>query len=67
MGNRFQVHDRYADGAQFIGGRLRPGTSGRKQHIVNPATGETVHSYEPAGAADVDAAVDAARKAYGWS
>ncbi|MFF3248274.1 gamma-aminobutyraldehyde dehydrogenase [Streptomyces sp. NPDC002870] len=68
MGNRFQVHDRYADGAQFIGGRLRPGTSGRKQHIVNPATGETVHSYELAGAADVDAAVDAARKAFpGWA
>ncbi|MFI2352314.1 gamma-aminobutyraldehyde dehydrogenase [Streptomyces sp. NPDC019443] len=68
MGNRFQVQDRYADGAQFIGGRLRPGTSGRKQNIVNPATGETVHSYELAGAADVDAAVDAARRAFpGWA
>lgn len=68
MGNRFQVRDRYADGAQFIGGRLRPGTSGRKQNIVNPATGETVHSYELAGAADVDAAVDAAREAFpGWA
>ncbi|MDQ0940393.1 gamma-aminobutyraldehyde dehydrogenase [Streptomyces sp. V1I1] len=68
MGNRFQVQDRYADGAQFIGGRLRPGTSGRKQNIVNPATGETVHSYELAGAADVDAAVDAARRALpGWA
>ncbi|MFF4232533.1 gamma-aminobutyraldehyde dehydrogenase [Streptomyces sp. NPDC001820] len=68
MGNRFQVHDRYADGAQFIGGRLRPGTSGRKQNIVNPATGETVHSYELAGAADVDAAVEAAREAFpGWA
>ncbi|MFC4611770.1 gamma-aminobutyraldehyde dehydrogenase [Streptomyces maoxianensis] len=68
MSNRFQVHDRYADGAQFIGGRLRPGTSGRKQNIVNPATGETVHSYELAGAADVDAAVEAAREAFpGWA
>lgn len=68
MSNRFQVQDRYADGAQFIGGRLRPGTSGRKQNIVNPATGETVHSYELAGAADVDAAVDAARRAFpGWA
>jgi betaine-aldehyde dehydrogenase len=68
MGNRFQVQDRYADGAQFIGGRLRPGTSGRKQNVVNPATGETVHSYELAGAADVDAAVDAARRAFpGWA
>ncbi|NUK27231.1 gamma-aminobutyraldehyde dehydrogenase [Streptomyces lunaelactis] len=68
MGNRFQVQDRYADGAQYIGGRLRPGTSGRTQDIVNPATGETVHSYELAGTADVDAAVDAAREAFpGWA
>ncbi|MFI1400298.1 gamma-aminobutyraldehyde dehydrogenase [Streptomyces sp. NPDC020681] len=68
MGNRFQVQDHFADGAQYIGGRLRPGTSGRTQDIVNPANGETVHSYELAGAADVDAAVDAARGAFpGWA
>ncbi|MET7618751.1 gamma-aminobutyraldehyde dehydrogenase [Streptomyces sp. NPDC005408] len=68
MGNRFQVQDRYADGAQYIDGQLRPGTSGRTQDIVNPATGETVHSYEAAGTADVDAAVAAARAAFpGWA
>ncbi|WP_433572541.1 gamma-aminobutyraldehyde dehydrogenase [Streptomyces sp. CA-251247] len=68
MGNRFQVQDRFADGAQYIGGRPRPGTSGRTQDIVDPATGETVHSYELAGAADVDAAVAAAREAFPeWS
>ncbi|WP_406274369.1 gamma-aminobutyraldehyde dehydrogenase [Streptomyces sp. NBC_00191] len=68
MSNRFQARDRYADGAQYIGGRLRPGTSGRTQDIVDPATGETVHSYELAAAADVDAAVAAARDAFpGWS
>ncbi|MFF7205875.1 MULTISPECIES: gamma-aminobutyraldehyde dehydrogenase [unclassified Streptomyces] len=68
MGNRFQVQDRFADGAQYIGGRPRSGTSGRTQDIVDPATGETVHSYELAGAADVDAAVAAARDAFpAWS
>lgn len=68
MGNRFQAQDRYADGAQYIGGRLRSGTSGRKQDIVNPATGERVHTYELAGAADVDDAVAAAREAFpGWA
>lgn len=68
MSNRFQARDRYADGAQYIGGRLRPGTSGRTQDIVDPATGETVHSYELAATADVDAAVAAARDAFpGWS
>ncbi|MYZ39615.1 gamma-aminobutyraldehyde dehydrogenase, partial [Streptomyces sp. SID4917] len=60
MTNRFQVRDRFADGAQFIGGRLRPGTSGRTHAVVNPATGEEIYTYELAGAADVDAAVAAA-------
>ncbi|MFJ1930117.1 MULTISPECIES: gamma-aminobutyraldehyde dehydrogenase [unclassified Streptomyces] len=68
MGNSFQVQDRFADGAQYIGGRLRPGTSGRSHDVVNPATGKTVHTYELAGTADVDAAVAAARAALpGWS
>ncbi|WNI28913.1 gamma-aminobutyraldehyde dehydrogenase [Streptomyces sp. ITFR-6] len=68
MGNSFQVQDRFADGAQYIGGRLRPGTSGRSHDVVNPATGKTVHTYELAGTADVDAAVAAARAAFpGWS
>ncbi|MFE4372777.1 gamma-aminobutyraldehyde dehydrogenase [Streptomyces sp. NPDC056835] len=68
MANRFQVRDRFAAGAQFIGGRPRPGTSGRTHAVVNPATGEELYAYELAGPADVDAAVDAAREAFpGWS
>lgn len=64
MGNRHQALDRFADGAQFIGGRLRPGTSGRAQDVVDPATGETAYRYELASTADVDAAVAAAKGAF---
>ncbi|AZM91510.1 MULTISPECIES: gamma-aminobutyraldehyde dehydrogenase [Streptomyces] len=68
MGNRFQVKDRFADGAQYIDGRLRPGTSGRSHTVVDPATGEEVLTYELAGTADVDEAVAAAKRAFpGWS
>ncbi|MFD3524180.1 gamma-aminobutyraldehyde dehydrogenase [Streptomyces sp. NPDC058653] len=68
MGNRFPARDRFADGAQFIDGRLRPGTSGRTQAVVDPATGQEVLTYELAGPADVDAAVAAALAAYpGWA
>jgi betaine-aldehyde dehydrogenase len=68
MGNRFQVGHRFADGAQFIGGRLRSGTSGRTQDVTNPATGERIYSYELAGTADVDDAVAAASAAFpGWA
>ncbi|MEO3977338.1 gamma-aminobutyraldehyde dehydrogenase [Streptomyces sp. CAU 1734] len=68
MGNRHHVLDRFAEGAQYIGGRPRPGTSGRTQHITDPATGERVHSYELAGTDDVDDAVAAARAAFPeWS
>ncbi|MET9595711.1 gamma-aminobutyraldehyde dehydrogenase [Streptomyces sp. NPDC006516] len=68
MDNGFQMRERFAAGAQYIGGRLRPGTSGRHQEVVDPATGETVLRYELAGTEDVDAAVAAAREAFpGWS
>ncbi|MEU0951796.1 gamma-aminobutyraldehyde dehydrogenase [Streptomyces niveus] len=68
MGNRFPARERFADGAQFIDGRLRPGTSGRTHAVVDPATGEELLTYELAGAADVDAAVAAALAAYpGWA
>ncbi|KIF77015.1 gamma-aminobutyraldehyde dehydrogenase [Streptomyces sp. 150FB] len=68
MGERFQVRDRFAVGAQFIGGRLRAGTSGRGQDVVNPATGEVIHTYALAGTADVDDAVAAALAAFpGWA
>ncbi|MHC5704260.1 gamma-aminobutyraldehyde dehydrogenase [Streptomyces tirandamycinicus] len=68
MGNRFQVQDRLKGGAQYIDGRLRPGTSGHSHAIVNPATGEQVLSHDLAGTEDVDAAVAAARAAFpGWA
>ncbi|MFJ5710922.1 gamma-aminobutyraldehyde dehydrogenase [Streptomyces sp. NPDC093105] len=68
MGNRFQVTDRFADGAQYIGGRLRPGTSGRTHSVVDPATGESVYTYALASTADVDEAVAAAKAAFpGWA
>ena len=67
-GHRFQAQDRFADGAQFIAGRLTKGTSGRTFAVVDPATGDEVYTYELAGTADVDAAVAAARAAFpGWS
>ncbi|MGW7196817.1 gamma-aminobutyraldehyde dehydrogenase [Streptomyces chryseus] len=68
MVNRFPVQDRFADGAQYIGGQLRAGTSGRTHAVVDPATGETVYTYELASTADVDDAVAAARDAFpGWA
>ncbi|MFG2334565.1 gamma-aminobutyraldehyde dehydrogenase [Streptomyces sp. NPDC048604] len=68
MGNRFQATDRFADGAQYIGGRLRSGTSGNTHSVVDPATGDSVYDYALASPADVDAAVAAARDAFpGWA
>ncbi|MEU7062979.1 gamma-aminobutyraldehyde dehydrogenase [Streptomyces sp. NPDC046161] len=68
MGNRFQVKERFAEGAQYIDGRLRPGTSGRSHTVVDPATGADVLTYELAGPADVDEAVAAAKRAFpAWS
>ncbi|TXC94628.1 gamma-aminobutyraldehyde dehydrogenase [Streptomyces sp. ISID311] len=64
MDQRFDATERFAEGAQFIAGSLRSGSSGRTQDVVDPATGETVYSYELAGEAEVDAAVEAARQAF---
>ncbi|CAL9598766.1 Gamma-aminobutyraldehyde dehydrogenase [Streptomyces sp. enrichment culture] len=61
---RFPAQDRFADGAQFIAGRVTKGTSGRTHAVVDPATGEEVYTYELAGTDDVDAAVAAAREAF---
>lgn len=67
-GHRFQAQDRFADGAQYIAGRLAKGTSGRMHAVVDPATGEEVYTYELASTVDVDAAVAAAREAFpGWA
>ena len=62
------VRDHFTDGAQYIAGRPAKGTSGHTHTVVDPATGEDVHTYELAGAEDVDAAVAAARAAFPeWS
>ncbi|NGO68127.1 gamma-aminobutyraldehyde dehydrogenase [Streptomyces boncukensis] len=68
MAQRFDVSDRFAAGAQYVAGKLAPGGSGRPHAVVDPATGERVYGYELAGAADVDRAVAAARRAFpGWA
>ncbi|MBV1940637.1 gamma-aminobutyraldehyde dehydrogenase [Streptomyces sp. BV286] len=67
-GHRFQAQDHFADGAQYIAGRLTKGTSGRGHTVVDPATGDEVYTYELASTVDVDAAVEAAREAFpGWA
>ncbi|MFI9240916.1 gamma-aminobutyraldehyde dehydrogenase [Streptomyces sp. NPDC053079] len=63
MDQRLDTAEEFAGGAQYIGGRLRPGTSGREHAVVDPADGREILRYELAGAADVDAAVAAARRA----
>lgn len=64
----FPAQERLAGGAQYIAGRFRTGTSGRKHAVVDPATGAEVYTYELAGTDDVDRAVAAARDAFpGWS
>ncbi|GCD34503.1 gamma-aminobutyraldehyde dehydrogenase [Streptomyces chrestomyceticus JCM 4735] len=68
MVQRFDVHERFAEGAQFLAGELRDGSSGRTQQVVDPATGEQVYSYRLASTADVDTAVRAAADAFpGWA
>ena len=56
---------------QFVAGRRRTALAGDAQppfDVVDPATGETVETVALAGAADVDAAVAAARSAFpDWS
>ncbi|WP_128381841.1 gamma-aminobutyraldehyde dehydrogenase [Streptomyces cavernae] len=62
------VREHFADGAQYIAGRPAKGTSGRTHTVVDPATGDEIHTYELAGADDVDSAVAAARDAFPlWS
>ncbi|MFF9167547.1 MULTISPECIES: gamma-aminobutyraldehyde dehydrogenase [unclassified Streptomyces] len=64
----FPAQERFAEGAQYIAGRLARGTSGHTHAVVDPATGEDVFTYELAGTDDVDAAVAAARAAFpGWA
>src|SRR5687767_14278673 len=53
----------------LIGGKWVPAVSGKTFATANPATGETLAQVAEGGAADVDAAVAAARKAFegSWS
>jgi aldehyde dehydrogenase (NAD+) len=48
----------------FVGGRWVEGASGERCDVINPATGERLARVVQAGAADVDAAVAAARQAF---
>jgi acyl-CoA reductase-like NAD-dependent aldehyde dehydrogenase len=51
-------------GRLFINGEWTDATSGRTIPVINPATGETLTQVQDAGAADVDRAVVAARRAF---
>jgi betaine-aldehyde dehydrogenase len=53
---------------QLIAGRRRQGSSAETFDVTDPSTGETVEQVQLADAADVDAAVRAAREAFpAWS
>ena len=54
--------------AVFSGGSAREGTSGSSASVTDPSSGETIATFELAGAADVDSAVSAARTGFEvWS
>ncbi|MCX5268012.1 gamma-aminobutyraldehyde dehydrogenase [Streptomyces sp. NBC_00199] len=68
MQDRFPAQQLFAEGAQYIDGRLARGDSGRAHAVIDPATGEEVCTYDLAGTDTVDAAVAAARAAFpGWA
>ena len=48
----------------FIGGRWREASTGQTLPVIDPSTGETYDTIPRGGAADIDAAVRAARAAY---
>ncbi len=58
------VAERQAPGQLFIGGEWRDAESGATFETVHPATGDPLARVAEAGAADVDAAVRAARGAF---
>jgi betaine-aldehyde dehydrogenase len=52
----------------FIDGERRPAVDGSSEPIVNPATGEQIATAPVSGEGDVDAAVQAAKRAFpGWA
>ena len=61
---RFVPQDQPRPIGHFIGGQLRPGQSGRASDVFNPATGAVTGRVALASAAEVDAAVAAAQKAF---
>ena len=59
----------FPEDALFIGGRWRRAESAERVTVVNPATEQVIGRVPDAGAADVDAAVRAARASFddgGW-
>ena len=57
---------RVAPGRLFIDGTWREATSGGRTDVLDPSTGEVVTTVAEADAADVDAAVRAAREAFDY-
>ena len=54
--------------SNFIDGDLRPALDGATEAVLNPATGEEIARAPLSGAADIDAAVAAAKRAFEtWS
>lgn len=51
-------------GQLFIGGRWRDASDGGRMDVINPATGQKIAEVAKATAADIDAAVAAARDAF---
>lgn len=49
-------------GRLFIGGQWREAADGARTDVIDPSTGQLVTTVAEAGAADVDAAVRAARE-----
>jgi acyl-CoA reductase-like NAD-dependent aldehyde dehydrogenase len=52
------------DGSQLIGGEWGPAAGGQTIDVINPATGELLLRVPRSGAADVDAARRASRRAW---
>ena len=53
-----------AEAGHYIAGRVLPGTSGRRQAVYNPATGQVAREVALASADEVGAAVAAAKAAF---
>jgi len=54
--------------SNFIDGEFRPALDGATEPVLNPATGEEIAQAPLSGAADIDAAVAAAKRAFeAWS